>query len=77
MPLGYLSWPRKLTPFIEDQAILDIGCGNTLHGYGFVLAGARSYTGCDPNLHLNSGEKRDFRVDRKKPVVQFSGLGFR
>lgn len=57
----YLHWPRELTPWIGGKSVTDIGCGRGLHGIGFILAGAASYTGLDPRTELDSDLIRDPR----------------
>jgi SAM-dependent methyltransferase len=48
--LGYLKWPETLSRDVSDRDVLDIGCGIGAHAVGFILAGARSYTGVDPHM---------------------------
>jgi SAM-dependent methyltransferase len=48
--LGYLKWPEKLSADVSGLDVLDVGCGTGAHGVGFLLAGAKSYTGIDPHM---------------------------
>jgi SAM-dependent methyltransferase len=57
--LGYVSWPRKIHRYVLGKRVLDIGCGRTLHGVGFLVAGARRYVGCDPKIWMDSDTLRD------------------
>ncbi len=51
--LGYLRWPRKIMTHVEGCRVLDIGCGRTLHGIGFLVVGARQYVGVDPKIRMD------------------------
>ena len=55
LELGYLRWPKALAPWCQDRDVVDVGCGMGLHGLGFLLEGARSYTGVDPLIKPKSG----------------------
>jgi SAM-dependent methyltransferase len=67
MELGYLRWPKALASWCRDKDVVDVGCGMGLHGVGFLLEGARSYTGVDPLIKpksavlksLHSGKRLD------------------
>lgn len=54
-----INWPRQIGPFIRGKDVLDIGCGRSLFSIGFMYAGARSYTGVDPGLDLDSNVLKD------------------
>jgi len=55
MELGYLRWPKALAPWCRGKDVVDVGCGMGLHGIGFLLEGARTYTGVDPLIKAKSG----------------------
>ena len=55
LELGYLRWPKALAPWCQGKDGVDVGCGMGLHGLGFLLEGARSYTGVDPLIKPKSG----------------------
>ena len=55
LELGYLRWPKALAPWCRGRDVVDVGCGMGLHGLGFLLEGARSYTGVDPLIKPKSG----------------------
>ena len=38
--------------------MVDLGCGHTLYGIGFLIYGARSYLGIDPRLELDAPKLR-------------------
>ncbi len=67
LELGYLRWPKALAPWCRNQDVIDVGCGMGLHGLGFLLEGARTYTGIDPLIkprssilkNLHSGQRLD------------------
>ena len=67
LELGYLRWPKALAPWCQGKDVVDVGCGMGLHGLGFLLEGARSYTGVDPLIKpkswvlksLHSGKRLD------------------
>ena len=44
--------------------MLDLRCGHTLYGIGFLVYGARNYLGIDPKLELDApkGETDDEKV---------------
>ena len=55
LELGYLRWPKALAKWCRGRDVLDVGCGMGLHGVGFLLEGARTYTGVDPTIKPKSG----------------------
>lgn len=55
LELGYLRWPKALAPWCRGKDVVDVGCGMGLHGIGFRLEGAKSYTGVDPLIKPKSG----------------------
>jgi SAM-dependent methyltransferase len=59
---GYLAWPRKIQNFILNKSVLDVGCGFGGYGIGFLVAGARSYTGLDPAMDLDSNKAKNKRT---------------
>jgi len=58
---GDLAWPRRVSRWVRGRNVLDVGCGRNLQGIGFLAAGARSYTGLDPTLDLESTVFKDSR----------------
>jgi len=50
---GYLKWPIKIADYVKGKDILDVGCGMGTHSIGYILTGAKSYTGMDPKLKLD------------------------
>ena len=61
---GYLIWCRSIQAHLSGRDVLDLGCGRGLHWVGFLVAGARSYTGVDPRIELDRAEARDLRAHR-------------
>ena len=55
LELGYLRWPKALAKWCGGRDVVDVGCGMGLHGIGFLLEGAKSYTGVDPLIKPKSG----------------------
>ena len=55
LELGYLRWPKALAKWCRGREVVDVGCGMGLHGIGFLLEGAKSYTGVDPLIKPKSG----------------------
>lgn len=65
LELEYIRWPKRLQPHVRGRDVLDVGCGMGLHGVGFVVAGVRSYTGCDPILSLDSDVVKNLRTGQR------------
>ena len=70
-----LEWPRRVAPWVRGCDVLDVGCGRNLQGIGFLAVGARSYTGLDPTLDLDSSELKDSRTRWSRRVE--SGISLR
>ncbi|MEQ8964370.1 MAG: TylF/MycF/NovP-related O-methyltransferase [Azospirillaceae bacterium] len=79
----YVSWPRRIREHITGRSVLDVGCGTGLHGIGYIVAGAGSYTGLDPKIsldndvakNLNSGKHEHFgatprEIMRRMPRIR-------
>jgi SAM-dependent methyltransferase len=66
---GYLGWARRIQPYVQGKSILDVGCGTGLHGIGYVVAGAKSYTGLDPKIDLDSD------LGKNKNTAQYEHFG--
>ncbi|WP_082023050.1 methyltransferase domain-containing protein [Leisingera sp. ANG-S5] len=60
--LDYITWPKRIQPHIRGGAVLDVGCGFGGYGMGFLIAGAKSYTGLDPVMQLDSTKARNKRT---------------
>ena len=65
---GYLIWSRSIRAHLKGRHVLDLGCGRGLHWAGFLVAGAKSYTGVDPRIDLDSALARDLRAHRLATV---------
>ena len=63
----YIRWPKRLEPYVRGRDVLDVGCGMGLHGVGFIVSGARSYTGCDPALKLDSDVFKNQGTGQREP----------
>ena len=59
LKLGYLRWTRALSRWTKGKDVVDVGCGMGLHGIGFLLEGAKSYTGVDPDVKPRSSVIKD------------------
>ena len=70
--LGYVGWPRQIRHLVVGRDVLDIGCDNGGHGIGFVVVGAKSYTGVDPRIDPRRDLGRDLRTGRR---TQFGWTG--
>ena len=58
---GYLHWPRRIQQSVKDKDVLDVGCGTGIHGIGYIVVGARSYTGMDPMIKLDHDRTKNIR----------------
>ena len=65
LELGYLRWPKALAPWCQDRDVVDVGCGMGLHGLGFLLEGARRYTGVDPLIKPKSGVMKSLHSGKR------------
>lgn len=63
----YLSWPRKIKTYVQGQDVLDVGCGTGLHAVGYLVVGARSYTGLDPRVRLDDDRSKNLRRRQWEP----------
>jgi len=59
LKLGYLRWTRALSKWCKGCDVIDVGCGMGLHGVGFLLEGAKSYVGIDPDVKVRSSIIKD------------------
>ena len=59
LQLGYLRWTRVLGRWCKGRDVIDVGCGMGLHGVGFLLEGAKSYVGIDPDVKVRSSIIKD------------------
>lgn len=57
----YITWPRKIQDYIRGKSVLDVGCGFGAFGNGFLVAGAKAYTGIDPQMPLDSSRVKNKR----------------
>jgi len=63
---NHAEWGYYLRDYIRAKDVLDLGCGHTLYGIGFLIYGARNYLGIDPKLKLDVPKLRRrerFRTD--------------
>lgn len=56
--LNHAEWGYYLRGYIQGKDVLDLGCGHTLYGIGFLVYGARNYLGIDPKLKLDAPKLR-------------------
>src|SRR5438552_3091291 len=56
--LNHAEWGYYVRDHIRGNDVLDLGCGHTLYGIGFLIYGARSYLGIDPKLNLDEPRLR-------------------
>lgn len=56
---GYHGWANKMHAYVRGADVLDIGCGSGLYGTAFLMMGAKSYTGVDPSMELDSNRIKD------------------
>lgn len=81
---GYLGWPRKIQKLVEGRHVFDFGSGRSLHGVGYMLAGALSYLGYDPMMDFSmssvknkhSGKLEDIGVPLEALTAEFKNLSF-
>ncbi len=59
LQLGYLRWTKVLGKWCRGKDVVDVGCGMGLHGVGFLLEGAKSYMGVDPDVKPRSAIIKD------------------
>ncbi len=57
----FVTWPRMVQQWIEGRDVADVGCGHGAFSIGFAIAGAKSYTGIDPVIDLDSVKARNKR----------------
>ncbi|QLC25973.1 tetratricopeptide repeat protein [Parasphingopyxis algicola] len=62
---GYIIWPRRIQDYVVHRSVLDVGCGFGAFGNGFLVAGAKSYTGIDPQMPLDSSTVKNKRKRKK------------
>lgn len=60
----YVTWPRRIQAHVRGRSVLDVGCGFGGFGMGFLIAGAREYTGLDPAMELDSTRAKNKRTRR-------------
>jgi len=83
LEFGYLGWPRKIAADLHGRHVLDVGCGQGLHGVGSLFVGARSYTGVDASLDPSDHGVKDKRGGTSRPFpwtprqIERRLLGFR
>ncbi len=56
--LNHAEWGFYVRQHLRGRDVLDLGCGHTLYGIGFLIYGARSYLGIDPKLELDAPRLR-------------------
>ncbi|MEM8695957.1 MAG: methyltransferase domain-containing protein [Pseudomonadota bacterium] len=62
---GYITWPRRIQEYVKGRSVLDVGCGFGAFGNGFLVAGAKSYVGIDPQMPLDSSIVKNKRKRKK------------
>lgn len=65
LELGYLRWPKALAKWCRGKDVVDVGCGMGLHGVGFLLEGANTYTGVDPLIKPKSGVLKNLHSGKR------------
>jgi len=65
LELGYLRWPKALAKWCRGKDVVDVGCGMGLHGIGFLLEGAATYTGVDPLIKTKSGVLKNLHSGKR------------
>ncbi|QUS58251.1 class I SAM-dependent methyltransferase [Pseudovibrio brasiliensis] len=60
--LGYCTWPKKIQRHVKGKHVLDVGCGFGGYAFGYLCAGAKSYTGIDPAMSLSEKRMRNKRI---------------
>ena len=45
---GYLGWARKINTHLKSKSVLEIGVGSGLHAIGYIIHGAKNFTGIEP-----------------------------
>lgn len=63
---GYMSWTNSVQEHIKGQAVLDVGCGPGLHGFGCLVAGAKTYLGLDPIIKLDRDRAKNLSANSAK-----------
>ena len=61
---GYITWPRRIQEHVRGRSVLDVGCGFGGFGMGFLVAGATSYLGLDPEMDLETTDAKNKRIRR-------------
>lgn len=56
-----LRWANRVARWVRGGDVLDVGCGSNLQSVGHLAVGARTYTGLDPSLDLDSPKLKDSR----------------
>jgi SAM-dependent methyltransferase len=59
---GYITWPRRIQEYVRGRSVLDVGCGFGGFGMGFLVAGATSYLGLDPEMDLETSDAKNKRI---------------
>lgn len=67
--LNHAEWGYYVRDHIRGKDVLDLGCGHTLYGVGFLIYGARTYLGIDPKLEFDAPKLRR----RERFRTQLSG----
>jgi len=66
--LNQTEWPGRIRRHVRGRDVLDLGCGHTLYGVGFLIYGASSYLGIDPKLELDEPRLRRRGRFRSQPA---------
>ena len=67
--LNQAEWGFYIRDHLQGRDVLDLGCGHTLYGIGFLIYGARSYLGIDPRLEIDAPRLRR----RERFRTEFAG----
>ncbi|ABD56580.1 Methyltransferase type 12 [Jannaschia sp. CCS1] len=63
---GYMKWTNSVQDHIKGQSVLDVGCGPGLHGFGCLVAGAKTYLGLDPIIKLERDRVKNLSANSAK-----------
>jgi SAM-dependent methyltransferase len=70
---NYVTWPRRIREYVSGRDVLDVGCGTGLHGVGYLVVGAKSYTGLDPNINLDRDRAKNLAAKSQHQSFGWTG----